>query len=48
LPNRALPMFEAAMRIGPIQGESCELLETALQAATPEQVLGLRGQCPPD
>jgi hypothetical protein len=48
LPNRALPMFEAAVRIGPIQGEGCELLETALQAATPEQALGLRGQCPPD
>jgi predicted esterase len=48
LPGRALPMFQAAVRIGPIKGESCALLQTALQAATPEQQVGLRGQCPAD
>ena len=44
LPNRALSMFEAAVRIGPIQGEGCALLRTALRAAT-RQPLQLRGQC---
>jgi predicted esterase len=44
LPNRALSMFEAAVRIGPIQGEGCALLRTALRAAN-RQPLQLRGQC---
>lgn len=43
--NRALIMFETAVRIGPIQGESCALLRTALHAASPQQQLRLRGQC---
>ena len=47
-PSRALTMFEAAVRIGPIQGESCALLRTAFRAATPEQQVRLRGQCAPD
>jgi hypothetical protein len=47
-PSRALTMFEAAVKIGPIQGESCALLQTALRAATPEQQVRLRGQCTPD
>ncbi len=44
-PDRALSMFEAAVRIGPIQGEGCTLLRTVLSAASPEQQLRLRGQC---
>jgi hypothetical protein len=47
-PRRALSMFEVAVKIGPIQGESCALLQTALHAATPEQEIRLRGQCTPD
>jgi hypothetical protein len=47
-PSRALSMFEAAVRIGPIQGEGCALLQAALHAATPEQQVRLRGQCTPD
>ena len=47
-PSRALSMFEAAVRIGPIQGEGCALLQAALHAATPEQQLRLRGQCTRD
>jgi hypothetical protein len=47
-PGRALSMFEAAVRIGPIQGESCALLRTALPAATPDQQIRLSGQCPLD
>ncbi len=45
-PGRALAMFEVAVRIGPIQGESCALLRTALSAATPDQRIRLSGQCP--
>jgi predicted esterase len=44
-PSRALAMFEAAVRIGPIQGDSCALLRTVLHAASQEQRLRLRGQC---
>ena len=47
-PSRALSMFEAAVRIGPIQGEGCALLQAALHAATPEPQVRLRGQCTPD
>jgi predicted esterase len=44
-PHRALTMFEAATRIGPIQGESCALLHAALRAGTPEQQMRLNAQC---
>jgi predicted esterase len=44
MPERALSMVEAAVRIGPIRGEGCGLLRSALQA-TKRQPLGLRGQC---
>jgi predicted esterase len=47
-PGRALTMFEAATRIGPIQGESCALLHAALYAATSEQRMRLSGYCPRD
>jgi hypothetical protein len=47
-PGRALTMFEAATRIGPIQGESCALLLAALHAATPEQQMRLSEYCPRD
>ena len=43
-PDRALSMFEAAMRIGPIRGDGCGLLRSALQA-TARQPPSLRGQC---
>jgi hypothetical protein len=45
LPGRALSMFEAAVRIGPIQGEGCTLLRAVLHAASQDQQLRLRGQC---
>ena len=45
-PARALRMFEAAVTIGPIQGEGCRLLREALAAATAEQRERLAGQCP--
>ena len=44
-PARALRMFEAAITIGPIQGEGCALLRDALGAATAEQRARLAGQC---
>lgn len=44
-PERALRMFEAAVTIGPIQGEGCALLRAALAAATAEQRARLAGQC---
>ena len=44
MPDRALTMFEAAVSIGPIRGEGCGLLRSALQA-TRRQPLRLRGQC---
>jgi predicted esterase len=44
-PNQALSMFEAALRIGAIQGEGCALLQRALPAATREQQARLKGQC---
>lgn len=44
MPDRALSMFEAAVMIGPIRGEGCGLLRSALQA-TRRQPLSLRGQC---
>ncbi len=44
-PERALRMFEAAVTIGPIQGEGCALLHAALDAATAEQRARLAGQC---
>ncbi len=47
-PARAARMFEAAVAIGPIQGEGCALLHQALGAATPEQQLRLAGQCAPE
>jgi predicted esterase len=47
-PDRALSMFEAAVRIGPIQGDGCPLLRAALRAATAEQRVRLRGQCAQD
>src|SRR5205823_1603133 len=45
-PGRAIRMFEAATRIGPIQGEACGLQREALGAATAEQRARLAGQCP--
>jgi predicted esterase len=45
-PGRALRMFEAAVTIGPIQGESCRLLREALAASNTEQDERLAGQCP--
>jgi predicted esterase len=45
LPDRALRMLEAAVTIGPLQGEACGLLREALSAATPEQRQRLVGQC---
>ena len=44
-PARALRMFEAAVTIGPIQGDGCRLLREALGAATPEQHERLARQC---
>jgi predicted esterase len=44
-PARALRMLEAAVTIGPIQGEGCRLLREALPAATAEQRERLGGQC---
>ena len=44
-PARALRMLEAAVTIGPIQGEYCALLRDALAAATAEQRARLSGQC---
>jgi len=44
-PERAVRMFEAAVGIGPIQGEACALLRAALGAATPQQRERLSGQC---
>ena len=44
-PARALRMFEAAVTIGPIQGEGCALLRDALGAASAEQRQRLAGQC---
>jgi predicted esterase len=43
-PDRALSMFEAAVNIGPIRGEGCELLRSALQASA-RQPLRLKGEC---
>ena len=47
-PARAARMFEAAVAIGPIQGEGCALLRQALVAATAEQRERLAGQCAPE
>lgn len=44
-PSRAVRMLEAAVTIGPIQGEACALLRDALGAATAEQRERLAGQC---
>jgi len=46
-PGRALRMLEAAVTIGPIQGEGCGLLREALSAATAEQRERLGDQCSP-
>ena len=46
-PARALRMLEAAVTIGPIQGEACTLLREALAAATADQRSRLAGQCVP-
>jgi predicted esterase len=46
-PARALRMLEAAVTIGPIQGEACTLLREALAAATADQRARLAGQCVP-
>jgi hypothetical protein len=43
-PDRALSMFEAAVKIGPIRGEGCALLRSVLQTAA-RQPATLRGQC---
>ena len=45
--DRALRMLEAAVTIGPIQGEACALLREALPAATAEQRARLSDQCAP-
>jgi hypothetical protein len=47
LPERAVRMFEAAVAIGPIQGEGCALVRQALAAADADQRQRLAGQCPP-
>ncbi len=44
-PARALRMLEAAVTIGPIEGEACALLREALAAATAEQRARFAGQC---
>jgi predicted esterase len=44
-PIRALSAFETALKIGPIRGEGCTLLGTALQTASPEQRARFRGLC---
>ena len=44
-PDRALRMLEAAVSIGPIEGEACALLRQALSAATAEQRGRLGEQC---
>ena len=47
-PDRALRMLEAAVTIGPIEGEGCVLLRAALGVATAanaEQRVRLAGQC---
>jgi predicted esterase len=46
-PGRAVRMLEAAVAIGPIQGEACALLREALAAATAEQRARLSDQCAP-
>src|SRR6267378_6371264 len=43
--DRALRMFEAAVTIGPIQGDGCGLLRDAYTAATAAQAQRLAGQC---
>ena len=45
--SRALRMFEAAVTIGPIQGEACAVLREALAAATADQQARLSDQCAP-
>jgi predicted esterase len=47
-PARAVRMLEAAVAIGPIEGDGCALLRRALPAATPEQRAHLAGQCAAD
>ena len=47
-PDRALRMLEAAVTIGPIEGEGCALLRAALNeatAATADERVRLAGQC---
>src|SRR3989441_9940147 len=44
-PARALRMLEAAVSIGPIEGEACALVREALVAATADQRARLAGQC---
>jgi predicted esterase len=44
-PRRALAMFQAAVKIDRIQGESCALLKSALAVATAEEQAQLRDQC---
>ena len=44
-PARAVRMLEAAVTIGPVQGEGCALLRDALAAASAEQRQRLAGQC---
>src|SRR5439155_183930 len=46
-PARALRMLEAAVTIGPIQGEACALLREALAVATVDQRARLADQCVP-
>jgi len=43
--SRALRMLEAAVTIGPLQGDACGLLRDALAAATAEQRAPFSGQC---
>jgi hypothetical protein len=38
-------MFQAAVKIDRIQGESCALLKSALAVATAEEQAQLRDQC---
>ena len=45
--SRALRMLEAAVTIGPLQGEACPLLREALAAATADQAARLSDQCAP-
>jgi hypothetical protein len=47
-PSHTLRMFEAAVRISPVEGEGCALLRRVLGLAAPKQQMPFRGQCVPE